>query len=135
MATTTILNSTNGVLLIETVVVAELTGCSLSITHSPRNTTNKTSQGWRELLEGLREWTMTCSAMYIPNGSFNTIFAAYTGRTQVTVRLASTAGSDDYYEGEAYFGTGTLDSPSQEDNVVFDVTFEGTGALTEGATT
>lgn len=128
------MNSTNGVLLIEGVVVAELTGCSLNITHSARNTTNKTSQGWRELLEGLREWSMSCQAMYIPNGAWNTIFAAYTGRTQVTVRLASTEGGDDYYEGEAYFAQGTLDSPQQEDNVVFDVSWDGTGPITEGAT-
>lgn len=134
MATTNILNSTAGVLLIEGTVVAELTGCNLSITHSPRNTTNKGSAGWRELLEGLREWTMTCSAMYIPNGDFNDIFAAYNNRTQVTVRLASTAAADDYYEGEAYFSSGTLDSPAQEDNVVWDVSFDGTGPLTEGAT-
>ena len=135
MATTTILNSTNGVLLVEGVVVAELTGCALTVTHSARNVTNKGSAGWRELLEGLREWSMTCSAMYIPNGSWVTLFAAYTGRTQVTVRLASTAGGDDYYEGEAYFASGTLDSPAQEDNVVWDISFDGTGVLTEGATT
>lgn len=134
MATTNILNSTNGVLLIEGTVVAELTGCSLNITHSARNVTNKGSAGWKELLEGLREWTMSCSAMYIPNGSWVTIFAAYTGRAQLTVRLASTEGSDDYYEGEAYFASGTLDSPSTEDNVVFDVSWDGTGVLTEGAT-
>lgn len=134
MATTNILNSTSGVLLIEGTVVAELTGCSLSLTHSARNVTNKDSAGWKELLEGLREWSMTASAMYIPNGDFNDIFAAYNGRTQVTVRLASRVGSDDYYEGEAYFASGTLDSPAQEDNVIFDVSFDGTGVLTEGAT-
>lgn len=135
MATTNILNSTGGVLLIGGTVVAELTGCSLSITHSARNVTNKDSAGWRELLEGLREWSMTCSAMYVPNGSFATVFAAYTGRTQLTVRIASRAADDDYYQGTAYFASGTLDSPAQEDNVIWDVSFDGTGTLTEGVTT
>jgi len=134
MATTTILNSTEGVLLIEGTVVAELTGCSLNITHSARNTTNKGSAGWRELLEGLREWTMSCSGMYIPNGAWVIIYAAYISRNQVTVRMASTFTGDDYYEGEAYFSNGTLDSPTQEENVVFDVSWDGTGVLTEGAT-
>lgn len=134
MATTNILNSTNGVILIETVVVAELTGCSITFTHSPRNVTNKGSAGWRELLEGLREWNASINAMYIPNGSFPTLWASYSGRSQVTLRFASTEGSDDYYEGEAYWGTGTLDSPAQEDNVVYDISFEGTGVVTEGAT-
>jgi predicted secreted protein len=129
------MNSTNGVILIEGTVVAELTGASLSITHSPRNVTNKGSAGWRELLEGLREWNGSVNAMYIPNGAWVTLFAAYNSRTQVTLRFASTEVGDDYYEGEAYFGSGTLDSPAQEDNVVFDVSFEGTGVLTEGATT
>jgi predicted secreted protein len=134
MATTDIMNSTVGVLMIEGTVIAELTGCSLSITHSPRNVTNKGSAGWKELLEGLREWSMSAQAMYIPNGSFATLFAAYTGRTKLTIRLASTVSADDYYEGEAYLTSGTLDSPSTEDNVVFDVSFDGTGPITEGAT-
>lgn len=134
MATTNILNSTNGVLLIGGTVIAELTGCNMSLTHSARNVTNKQSLGYKELLEGLREWAMTASAMYIPNGSFPTIFAAYTGRTQLTIRLASTVSADDYYEGTAYLASTTLDSPSTEDNVVFDVSFDGTGAVTEGAT-
>ena len=135
MATTNILNSTNGAITIGGTVMAELTGCSLTITHSPRNTTNKTSQGWRELLEGLREWSMSATAMYIPNGTFNTVFAAYSGRTQVTLVFESTEASDDSYTGTAYFTNGTLDSPAQEDNVTFDVSFDGTGALAEGATT
>lgn len=134
MATTNIMNSTNGVLMLEGVVIAELTGCQISITHSPRNVTNKESQGWKELLEGLREFSASASFMYIPNGSWATIFAAYTGRTQLTLRLASTEAGDDYYEGEVYFTSGTLDSPAQEDNVVCDVSFDGTGPITEGAT-
>ena len=132
MATTNILNSTNGVITIEGTVIAELTGCSLTITHSPRNITNKTSAGWKELLEGLREWSMSASAMYIPNSTYVTIFAAYTGRTQLTLVFKSLTSGDDNYTGEAYFTTGTLDSPAQEDNVVFDVSFDGTGVLTEG---
>lgn len=134
MATTNILNSTNGVISIEGVVMADLTGCSLTITHSPRNVTNKDSAGWKELLEGLREWSMSASAMYVPNTTYSTVFAAYTGRTQITLVFNSTAAGDDKYTGEAYFTTGTLDSPAQEDNVVFDVSFDGTGVLTEGAT-
>lgn len=128
------MNSTNGVITIGGTVIAELTGCSLTITHTTRNTTNKTSAGWRELLEGLREWSMTASAMYIPNGSWNTIFSAYNGRTQLSLVFESTEAGDDSYSGTAYFTNGTLDSPAQEDNVVFDVSFDGTGALTEGAT-
>lgn len=134
MATTNILNSTNGVLMIGGTVIAELTDCAVSITHSPRNVTNKQSLGYKELLEGLREWSMTASAMYIPNGSFPTVFAAYTGRTLLTVRFASTVAADDYYEGTAYLTSANLNSPSTEDNVVFDVSFDGSGALTEGAT-
>lgn len=134
MSTTNIMNSTNGVITIEGTVIAELTGCSLTITHSPRNTTNKTSAGWRELLEGLREWSMSATAMYVPNSTFVTVFAAYTGRTQITLVFQSTAGGDDNYTGEAYFTNGTLDSPAQEDNVTFDVSFDGTGVLTEGNT-
>lgn len=134
MATTNILNSTNGVITIGGTVMAELTGCSLTITHTPRNVTNKDSNGWKELLEGLREWSMTASAMYIPNGTYNTVFAAYNNRTAVSLVFKSTVASDDSYSGSAYFTTGTLDSPSQEDNVVFDVSFDGTGVLTEGAT-
>lgn len=128
------MNSTNGVITIGGTVMAELTGCSLTITHSPRNVTNKGSAGWRELLEGLREWSMSATAMYIPNGTYNTVFAAYSGRTQVTLVFQSTAASDDNYTGTAYFTNGTLDSPAQEDNVTFDVSFDGTGVLTEGAT-
>ena len=133
MATTNIMNSTNGVVSVGGVVIAELTGAKLGNQHSPRDTTNKGSAGWGEKLEGLRTWNMSASAMYIPNGSFSTLWAAFNGRTALTVRWTSTAASDDYYEGSAYLGNLDLDSPGAEDNVVFDVTFEGTGVLTEGA--
>lgn len=138
MATTAVMNSTRMAMYVGGTIVGESTDASLSITMEPRDVSNKTSEGWRELLEGRRSWSGSASGMYIPNDSnynFDDIFSTYVNRDQVTIRIASSEAGDVYYEGSAYITSANLNSPDSEDNVTFDISFEGTGVLSTGATT
>lgn len=138
MATTNVMNTTVMTLNVDTIVIGEAVDVSLAFSQSPRTITNKQDAGWRELAEGLREWSFNVNAMYTPNHSdfnFADTFTLLTARSTGIGRITSTASGDVYYEGNGFLGAGNLNSNGVEDNVVYDFTLEGTGALSSGATT
>jgi len=138
MATTNVMNSTVMVLNIATVEVGDAVDVSLAFSQSPRTITNKQDSGWKEIAEGLREWSFNCNAMYTPNHTdhnFGDTFTLLTGRATAVGRITSTVAGDVYYEGTGLLGAGNLNANGVEDNVVYDFTLEGGGALASGATT
>lgn len=138
MATTEVMNTTIMTLQIGGTAVGDCVDASLQFSHSPRNITNKQDAGWRRLAEGMREWSMNASAMYVPDHTdydFADVYSLLTGRTTGSGRISSTATGDAYFEGDGYLGSGNLNSNGVEDNVMFDFTLEGSDALTSGATT
>lgn len=139
MASSNILNSTGMAIYVGGTAasnkVAYSNDASLTVNHEPRDITNKDSGGWRQLLEGLRSWSMSCGFLYFNNPSawgFNDFFAAILNRSQLTVYMLSSVSDDIYYYGTAYATSGNLNSPGAEDNVASDCNFEGTSALSEG---
>lgn len=140
MASTNIVNSTGVAVFVggtaSTNKVAASNDAQLSLTHDPRDITNKDSAGHRYLLEGLLSWSMSASALYFNDPTawgFTDAFTAWRGRTELTIYMKNADVSDDiYYYGNAYLTSANWSSPSQEDNVVYDVQFEGTGVLSEG---
>ena len=139
-ATTTILNTSAAKLYIgaygSSDAVALSTDAQLNTTMDPRDITNKDSAGWRQLLEGLRSWSMSASFFVLTtsNWGWRDYVAAWLGRTPLTIYFQAGANDGDYYYiGSCYATSGNLSSPNAEDSVVSDVNFEGTGALTETA--
>lgn len=140
MASTNIINSTGVAVFVggtaSTNKVAASNDAQLSLTHDPRDITNKDSAGYRYLLEGLRSWSMSAGALSFNNPTawgFTDAFAAWKNRTELTIYMKNADVSDDiYYYGAAYLTSANWSSPGQEDNVVYDVQFEGTGVLSEG---
>lgn len=138
MPTMNVMNTTVMTLNVDTIVIGEAVDVSLAFSQSPRTITNKQDSGWRELAEGLREWSFNVNAMYTPNHAdfnFADVFTLLTGRTTGIGRITSTTSGDVYYEGDGFLGAGNLNSNGVEDNVVYDFTLEGTGVLSSGATT
>lgn len=137
------INATNYVLKISTDggttfnALAELQNATLSTSMETRDTTTKDSAGWRELGEGLRQWSMTGSGLVVfaPSGSMlapDDVFTLLGNRTKVTLQF-TTANTGDYeWEGDAYVTELSLEGGT-EDNLTFSVTFEGTGPLTQAA--
>ena len=140
MATAGILNGTSLLLYVDVsgtpTPIAYATSGSLSINMDTRETTNKESSGWRQLLESTKSWTMEAEgfhALDATNFDFKDLFAKVSTRTAVSLQFsvgASPATGDYYYTGSAYITSISLDSPL-EDSVTFSCSFEGTGALTE----
>lgn len=141
MACSNIVNSTTVGIFIDDVLIAYSTDASLSINHETRDITSKDSGGWRDLMEGLRSWSMNFSALKAAAaGSFGTLFDAIKTRATVQVKIADIGNQEtgqvvmaDFYSGAAWVGSLTLNSSDSEDNVTYDGTLEGCGVLSNTA--
>lgn len=109
--------------------------CSLSISHEPRDTTTKFSGGWRDLLEGLRQWSVSGTHLFAEdsaNGEAE-LFASLNNRTKLFVKATVHEGSDENSGDTRYAGSGYITSIEKsggvEDNVQFSFSFEGSGVL------
>lgn len=102
-----------------------------------REITNKFSAGWRELAEGKRNWSFGGSGLVVYDDDAGDltpidIMPLFLNRTKVKVKF-TTANTGDYeMTGDAWL-TSYNKSAGVEDNLGYDFTFEGTGALTHTA--
>ena len=140
MATTGVINSTIfAVYVLDSTYkkIGHMNDASFSFSHEPRDITTKDSAGYRELLEGLRSWSMSSSNLMAFDATYGVdeLRTAATARTQVTLRWWTSVSGDNYVQVTAYITSLEESSPGAEDNVTFSVTFEGTGSLTISAVT
>jgi TP901-1 family phage major tail protein len=108
---------------------------SVSRGMATRETTSKSSGGWRELGSGKRQWTFSGSGLTVFSSSDITPDALQDildNRQKIDVRF-TTANTGDFQEsGEAYLTQLDSEAPLEE-NLTYSFTFEGTGALTKAA--
>lgn len=140
MATTGVINSTiYAIYVLDTTYkkIAHMNDASFSFSHEPRDITTKDSAGYRELLEGLRSWSMSSSNLTAFDATYGVddLRTAALARTQVTLRWMTNVSGDNYVQGTAYITSLEENSPGAEDNASFSVSFEGTGAPTITAVT
>ena len=124
-------------------LVAYAQSCTLNITHSVRDITNKESGGWKEVLEGLREFTIDIDGAYawtdasgsaIANGIDDLISSEIITRTSVDFIFGDTAATSDVsYSGKGYLTSVSL-TGGTEDTATYSMTIEGTAALTQTVT-
>ena len=124
--------STDGVTYSE---VGRCTSASLSLSMETRDTSNKDSAGWRELLEGQKSWSLSGDGLVTYNitgaDGYSDLWGYLTGRTKLYVKFGSTSTDEKYYSGQGYL-TSLDQEAGMEDSVSMSFSFEGTGALTEG---
>lgn len=127
----TVLNGTKMILYVGEVAVAGATSHSLSLNMDTRETTNKDSAGWRELLESVRNWSMSGEGLksFAANFGHDELALLIVNREKVTIKLSTEETGDTFYSGSAWLTTVDSDYPN-EDNSTFSFTFEGTGPLT-----
>ena len=113
--------------------IAHLTSNDFTVEHSPRDATTKDSSGYREILEGLRSGSFSADGYFAEDAAygFTDLFAAWTGRTALTVRLSSAVSGDNYYEATAYLTSLSRTAPV-EDTETFSASFDISGSVTEG---
>lgn len=121
-----------GVYVNGSVKVANCVTSEFSITMAVRDTTNKDNSGWKTGLGGVKSWSGSCSGMFdqLANYTFDQLFALIDARTPITLYFSTTVTGDKKYSGSALITSLKKTFPAEE-NVTFDMSFEGTGALTE----
>ena len=123
-------------------LIAYSTSASININHSTRSTSSKDSGGWDENMEGMRNWDVSCDALYawltpgagaIGNNTLSDLFDTYMkDRTslELTFGVTTTDTGDTKYVGNAWMTSASLSAP-QEDTSTYSVSFQGSGVLVQ----
>ena len=126
-------------------LVAFAQNCTLNVNHSPREITNKESGGFKEILEGLRDFSIDIDRAYawtnasgstIANGVDDVLQSNILANPRVPISFifGDTASSLDV----SYSGSGYITSISitggTEDTATYSLSIEGTGVLTQTVT-
>ena len=136
------LNGTELGVYVAGVLVAYSTNATLNVNHSTRSTTSKESGGWEDNMEGLRNWDVSCDALYawvdpagspISNKTLSDLFTGYLAtRTSFELTFGNTGvvADDTKYVGNAWLTSCSLTAPL-EDTSTFSVSFQGSGPLVQ----
>ncbi len=122
-------------------LVAFAQNCTLNVNHSPREITNKESAGNKEILEGVRDFSIDVDGAYAWTDSSGTALTngaddllqtkLLANRLKVDFIFGDTAATSDV----SYAGSGYITSMSftggTEDTASYSLTIEGSGALTQ----
>jgi len=122
-------------------LVAFAQNCTLNVNHSPREITNKESGGYKEILEGLRDFSIDIDGAYAWTNAGGTALTdgvddvletnVLNARQAVTFIFGDTASTSDI----SYSGSGFITSVSltggYEDTATYSMSIEGTGVLTQ----
>lgn len=112
--------------------IALSTTCGLVLNTDMRDTSNKDTSGWKTVLPGMKNWTITCEGLIAYDTSYNYVYlmGLQIAKTSLSVSFKSTNTSGDYYwSGTAYI-TSINATGQNEGNATFSVTLQGSGALT-----
>ena len=104
---------------------------TLSVNGESIDVTTKDSAGWKEILPGLKSWTVSCEGMVAFDSAYNYeyLLDALRNRTLLSVKLQTGTVGDERLLGDVYVTSIELSAPL-EDGLSFTASFEGTGALT-----
>ena len=139
------LNGTELGVYVGGVLVAYSTNATLNVNHSTRSTTSKESGGWEDNMEGLRNWDVSCDALYawldpagtaISNKTLSDLFTGYLAtRTSFDLTFGNTSATagNTKYTGTAWLTSASLTAPL-EDTSTFSVSFQGSGPLVQTIT-
>tara|TARA_Y100000296_G_scaffold82252_1_gene111087 strand:- start:2586 stop:2996 length:411 start_codon:yes stop_codon:yes gene_type:complete len=131
MATTGKLNGTIMLLYVDGTAISSTTSHSLSYEMATRDATTKDSQGYEEVLESTRSWTIDFDGMEAFNDtySYEELRSLISQRSQVTLLFSSQVSGDPQWSGAAYLTSVSLEAPLEE-TATYSGSFKGTGALT-----
>ena len=100
----------------------------LDMTADEEEVTTRDSAGWKEFLQGLKEWTAPVDNLWVPdNTGIQTLRDAYLNGTEIGVAFKD---EDNYgFSGNAIVTSLKMGQPLAE-AVAMPITLRGTGALT-----
>tara|TARA_R100000664_G_scaffold10314_1_gene17090 strand:+ start:3731 stop:4162 length:432 start_codon:yes stop_codon:yes gene_type:complete len=140
MATNGVINGTKFGVYAAGTKIGYATSASISINHNLRDTSTKDSGGWRDQLEGQRDWEVSVEGMLIfVDGSggaisditANELYSSYiASRTEFEVKFSTEVSGDVKWTGNAFMTSLSMDTPN-EDSSTWSASFSGTGQLTQ----
>ena len=100
------------------------------------DTTCNDSAGWKDVLPGLRDWSVSADGIVTLGGATSAeyLHGLVTNRTQVNLKMSTDVSGDAYWHGSAYITNLTITAP-MEDKVTFSCSFVGDGVLTASTKT
>ena len=122
-------------------LVAYAQNCTLNVNHATREITNKESSAWKEVLSGLRDFSIDVDGAYawtnaagsaITNGIDDILQTKIiAGRVEVDFIFGDTQTTSDVsYAGSGYVTSISM-SGGTEDTATYSLSIEGTGALVQ----
>ena len=121
-------------------LVAFAQNCTLTLTHNVREITNKGSAGFKELADGMREFTIEVDGLYaydnggsaLSNGADDLIQTnILASRTKVDFIFGGAVTGDFQYSGSGFITSVSL-TAGTEDNATYSITIDGTDGLSQG---
>lgn len=127
-------NGTAQILKMNGTQIAELTNVTMSMNQDVFETTSKESQGWKEIMPGLRDITYSAEGLadfQATNKDLADIFAAYSANPPASVQIIWTDNvvGDKSVSQTAYITSCEVSAP-MEDVTTYSVEFAGTGVPT-----
>jgi predicted secreted protein len=142
MATDGVINGTKFGVYVAGTKVAYATSASISMNHNLRDTSTKDSGGWRDQLEGQRDWEVSVEGMLIFTNldgtavtglTANELYSTYIyARTQFELKFSTEVTGDIKWTGQAFLTSLSADTPN-EDSSTWSGSFSGTGELVQAA--
>ena len=122
-------------------LVAFAQNCTLTVNNTTREITNKQSNGYKEVLESLRDWSIDVDGAYAWTDSSSSPLTdgvddliqtnIIANRLQFDVIFGDTASPHDVsYTGKVYITSASM-TGGTEDTATYSLTLEGTGSLTQ----
>ncbi|MGV7234753.1 MAG: phage tail tube protein [Nitrosomonadaceae bacterium] len=136
MPTTGPFNSTALGIYIDGTLLAYSTSGDYNVNRAEIDVTSKDSGGWKDVLYGLGDWSISAEGIVALDSSTNAgyLFGLQTAKTTVNVKFSTDTSGDDYYHGSAIITNLTMSAP-MEDKATFSCTLVGDGVPTESEKT
>ena len=111
------------------VAVAGQRSVSLERNMETMETTTKDSNGYKEFVSGLKDWSISADGVIInSDAGFNALEEAYVSGEEVEIQIST--GSSSNYTGKAIITSFPIEAP-YDDLATYSLSFQGTGALTK----
>lgn len=140
MATNGVINGTKFGVYAAGTKIGYATSASISMNHNLRDTSTKDSSGWRDQMEGQRDWEVSVEGMVIfvdnsggaiSDKTMDELYTSYIAtRTSFTLMFSTEVTGDIKWSGDAYMTSLSADTPN-EDSSTWSGSFSGTGILTQ----
>jgi predicted secreted protein len=130
MPTTGVVNATDIGVHVGGTKIAEITSATLSLTHSPRDTTSNDSGSWTTRAKGRRDWEMSGNSLFRFDAGygFHSLFALYLSGASVSLSWKTADAGDKAYTGNALL-TSLQASGNTDENETYSFTFQANGAI------